>query len=59
MPIRGELSLKGELILRQLRQEVEAERIASHMAIDDDAPRPPEVNPLHSAQSRRTSGVAL
>jgi len=59
MPIRGELSLKGELVLRQLRQEAEAERITCRLAVDDDMPRPPDASPLHSAQSRRTNGVDL
>ena len=58
MPIRGELSLRGELLLRELRQEAEAEQIAVRLAADDDVPKPPELGPMHSPQSRRTKGGA-
>ena len=40
MPIRGELSLRGELLLRELRQEAEAEQLAVRLAADDDVPKP-------------------
>jgi len=59
MPIRGELALKGELILRELRLEAQAEELARHIAIDDDVPYPPDPSPMTSPQSRRTNGVAL
>ena len=59
MPIRGELSLRGELLLRELRFEAEAERLASHLALDDDEPKPPQLGPMDSPQSRRTNGTAI
>jgi len=59
MPIRGELSLRGELVLRQLRQEAEAEQLSLLLDVDDDEPKPPQVNPMDSPQSRRTNGIAI
>lgn len=49
---RGRLSLAGELILMQLRDE------ARHEA-DDDAPRVPECSPLDSAQARRAMALEV
>jgi hypothetical protein len=45
---RGRLSLAGELVLLQLRDEARREA-------DDDAPRVPECSPLDSAQARRAA----
>ena len=59
MPIRGELSLRGELVLRELRQEAEAEQLLLRLAVDDDEPKPPQLGPMDSAQSRRANGSAI
>lgn len=59
MPIRGELSLRGELLLRELRQEAELEQISLRLGTDDDVPKPPELGPMHSPQSRRASGAII
>lgn len=51
MPIRGELSLRGELLLRELRLEAEAERMASHLAVDADELKPPQLGPMDSLKA--------
>jgi len=52
---RGRLSLAGELVLMQLRDEARRERLL----VDDDMPRVPDCDPLASAQSRRAAGVEV
>ena len=56
---RRTLPLKAGLILHQLQIEAAIERQTAALDKDDDSTKPPEANPMHSPQSRRTSGVAL
>lgn len=44
-------TIKAHLLLAELQLEARRERMAAQ--VDDDAPHPPEVDPLASAQSRR------
>jgi len=46
---KSPLVLHAEAVMAQLRIEAQQQ----HRSVDDDAPRPPELSPLASAQSRR------
>ena len=56
---RSSLALMGEAVLQQLRSEGRYERSLSRFEPDDDAPRPPELDPLASAQSRRSAALEV
>lgn len=59
MTKRGRLALMGSLALEELQQEARLERALARFTADDDAPRPPELDPLASAQSRRSAAVEV
>lgn len=46
-------TILAHLVLAELRQEAALERALARFSQDDDAPRPPEIDPLSSAQARR------
>lgn len=59
MTKRGRLALLGTLALQELQEEARLQRAMARFTPDDDAPNPPEGDPLSSAQSRRSLPVEI
>jgi hypothetical protein len=56
---RGRLSLLGEALILELKEEGRLERALARFQPDDDTTYPPDGDPMASAQSRRSLPVEI